>query len=119
MLQIDPAIMTGYPRLHLRGVRAKAWIDHKSWHLRGIDWQLWVERNGRMTSAKCPLQLEIESLLRSWLLRVSGIPLHTLTYTQLRLITEGKIAEAKRLHVRGYDILMHRPETKQAPYAEA
>jgi hypothetical protein len=115
MLQIDPAIMTGYPRLRLRGVCAPAWIEHRSWHLRGIDWQLWVERNGRMTSAKCPLRLEIESRLRSWLLQVSGMPLHTLTYTQLRLITEGKIAEAKRLHVRGHDTLMHRPDTRPIP----
>ncbi len=64
-----------------------------------------------MTSAKCPLRLEIESRLRSWLLRVSGLPLHTLTYTELRLITEGKIAEAHRIHVCGRDILMHRTET--------
>ena len=47
-----------------------------------------------MTSAKCPLRLEIESRLRSWLLRVSGMPLHTLTYIELRLVTEGKIPEA-------------------------
>src|SRR4051812_47192526 len=117
MLQIDPAIQTAYPRLHLQGVRAAAWIEHRSWHLRGVDWQLWVDRNGRVTSAKCPLRLEVESRLRSWLLRVSGMPLHTLTYTELRLITEGKIAEAKRLHVRGHDILMHRPETAPIPYA--
>ena len=72
-----------------------------------------------MTSAKCPLRLEIESRLRSWLLRVSGMPLNTLTYTQLRLITEGKITEAWRLHIRGHDTLMHRPETPQIPYASA
>jgi hypothetical protein len=88
-----------------------SWIEHRSWHLRGIDWQLWIERNGRVTSAKCPLRLEIESRLRSWLLRVSGMPLNTLTYTELRLIAEGKIPAAKRLHVRGQDILMHRLET--------
>jgi hypothetical protein len=86
---------------------------------RNLDWQLWIERNGRMTSAKCPLHLEIESLLRSWLLRVSGLPLNTLTYTELRLITEGKILEAKRLHVRGHDTLMHRPETSPTPYITA
>ena len=117
MLQIDPAIMTGYPRLHLQGMRVTAWIDHRSWHLRGVDWQLWIDRNGRMTSAKCPLRLEIEIRLRSWLLRVSGMPLHTLTYTQLRLITEGKIAEAKRLHARGLDTLMHRTDPGPIPYA--
>ena len=38
-----------------------------SFTLRGIDWQLWIERNGRVTTAKCPLRLEIESRLRSWL----------------------------------------------------
>jgi hypothetical protein len=119
MLQIDSTIQTAYPRLHLQGVRATAWIEHRSWHLRGVDWQLWVERNGRMTSAKCPLRLEIESRLRSWLLRVSGMPLSTLTYTQLRLITEGKIPEARCLHVRGRDTLMHRPETAPIPYASA
>src|SRR4051794_23687436 len=118
MLQIDPAIQTAYPRLHLQGVKAAAWIEHRSWHLRGVDWQLWIERQGRMTSAKYPLRLEIESRLRSWLLRVSGMPLHTLTYTELRLITEGKIAEAKRLRVRGQDILMHRPETAPIPSAK-
>jgi hypothetical protein len=119
MLQIDPAIQTFYPRLHLHGVKATAWIEHRSWHLRGHDWQLWIERKGRMTSAKCPLRLEIESRLRSWLLRVSGMPLHTLTYTQLRLITQGKIAEAKRLHTRGHDTLMHRLETPTLPHASA
>ena len=117
MLQINPAIQTSYPRLHLHGAKATAWIERRSWHLRGIDWQLWIERNGRVTTAKCPLRLEIESRLRSWLLRVSGMPLHTLTYTELRLITEGKIPEAKRLHVRGRDTLMHRPETAPIPSA--
>ncbi len=115
MLQIDQDIMTGYPSLNLQGVRAAAWIEHRSWHLRGLDWQLWIERKGRMTGAKCPLRLEIESRLRSWLLRVSGMPLNTLTYTQLRLIAEGKIPEARRLHVRGHDTLMHRPETAPIP----
>jgi hypothetical protein len=110
MLRITPAPPNSYPRLRLQGVRATAWIEHRSWHLRGVDWQLWIERGGRITSAKCPLRLEIESLLRSWLLQVSGMPLYTLMYTELRLITEGKIAEAKRLHVRGHDTLMHRLE---------
>jgi hypothetical protein len=119
MLQISSTPHNGYPRLLLQGVRAPAWIDHRSWHLRGVDWQLWIERNGRMTSAKCPLRLEIESRLRSWLLQVSGMPLHTLTYTQLRLITEGKIPEAKRLHIRGHDTLVHRLETPTLPHASA
>jgi hypothetical protein len=117
MLQIAATHHSGYPRLLLQGVRAAAWIDHKSWHLRGVDWQLWVECKGRMTSAKCPLRLEVESRLRSWLLRVSGMPLHTLTYTELRLIAEGKIPEARRLHARGHDTLMRRLETPPVPHA--
>jgi hypothetical protein len=117
MLHIDPAIMTAYPRLHLQGVRVPAWIEHRSWHLRGIDWQLWIERNGTPTRAMCQLRLEVESRLRSWLLRVSGMPLHTLTYTELRLIAEGKIPAAKRLHVRGRDTLIHRPDTAPIPLA--
>ena len=43
------------------------------------------------------------------------MPLSTLSYGQLRLIAEGKSLEARRLHVRGHDTLMHRPET--APIA--
>ena len=77
MLQIDPAIQSAYPRLHLQGVPAPAWIDHRSWHLRGVDWQLWVERKGRMTSAKCPLRLEVESRLRSWLSGERVAPPHS------------------------------------------
>ena len=98
-----------------------AWIEHRSWHLRGLDWQLWIERKGRMTSAKCPLRLEIESRLRSWLLRVSGMPLNTLTYTQLRLITEGKIPEARRLHIRSssYDCAHGGEVRRQATLARS
>jgi hypothetical protein len=118
MLQIATTPHNGYPRLLLQGVRASAWIDHRSWHLRGVDWQLWVERNGRMTSAKCPLRLEIESKLRSWLLRECGVPLHTLSYEELRLIAEGKVREALRIHVRRLDTLMHRTDTPPIPYAK-
>ena len=56
--------------------------------------------------------------IRHWAeVRVSGMPLHTLTYTELRLITEGKIPEARRLHVCGHNTLMHRPKTAPIPYA--
>src|SRR4051812_37666851 len=52
---------THHPRLLLRGVRAPAWIVHRPSPNGGSDWQLWIKRKGRMTSAKCPLRLEIES----------------------------------------------------------
>ena len=45
-----------------------------------------------MRSARCVSRSR--SRLRAWLLRVSGLPLDTLTYTELRPIIEGKIAKA-------------------------
>ena len=117
MLRIDPRPTGGHLRVHIDGVPAKAWIEHQPWRHGSPDWTLWYERHGRLARGKCQLRLQIESQLRSWLLRVSGMPLHTLTYTELRLIAEGKIPEARRLHVRGCDTLMHRPETAPIPYA--
>ena len=39
------------------------------------------------------MEVEIESKLRSWVLRQCGVPLFTLSYEELRLITEGKIRD--------------------------
>ena len=57
-------------------------------------------QGGRQTTVT-----EIESRLRSWLLRELKIPLSTLSYTELRLIAEGKREEARRLHARGLNTL--------------
>jgi hypothetical protein len=46
------------------------------------------------------------------------VPLYTLTYEELRLIAEGKVREALRIHVRGLDTLMHRTDTPPIPYAK-
>jgi hypothetical protein len=43
------------------------------------------------------------------------VPPYTLTYEELRLIAEGKVREALRIHVRGHDTLMHRPGTPPMP----
>jgi hypothetical protein len=118
MLRVAPAPNSVFPRLYLQGVRAKAWIEHKPWRSGGTDWQLWIERNGTLTRAKCPLRIEIESLLRSWLLRECKLPLSTLSYTELRLIAEGKREEARRLHAYGLNLLMPRIETPPIPYAK-
>jgi hypothetical protein len=45
------------------------------------------------------------------------VPLHTLTYEDLRLITEGKIREAWRTHVRGHDTLMRARTLPRPCYA--
>jgi len=100
-------------------VRAKAWIEHKPWRYGGTDWQLWIERGGTVTRAKCPLRIELESLLRSWLLRECKMPLHTLSYTELRLIAEGKHEEARRLHAHGLNLLMPRIEPAPIPHVSS
>jgi hypothetical protein len=43
------------------------------------------------------------------------MPFGTLACTQLRLVTEGKIPEARRLHARGHDTLLHRLGTRPTP----
>jgi hypothetical protein len=48
-------------------------------------------------------------------LKECGVPLVTLTYEELRLIAEGKVREAMRIHVRGHDTLMHRLDTHPMP----
>ena len=116
MLRIEPKARGGYPHIRIDGVPAKAWIEHKPWRHGSTDWTLWYERQGRLARGKCQLRLEIESRLRSWLLLVSGMPLHALTYAEPRLITEGRIPEARRLHARGRDTLMRRPDTPPVPY---
>jgi hypothetical protein len=97
---------------------ATAWIEHKPWRYGHADWQLWIERDQRVTRGKCPPRLEIESRLRSWLLRECKLPLYTLSYDELRLIAEGRHEEARRIHARGLDTLMHRTDTPPIPYAK-
>ncbi len=124
MLEAVPNPGTSFPRLRIqqRVQRAwvEAWIVHKApERVGGTDWELWVKRNGAFSRSKCQLRLEVESLLRSWLLRECRVPLSTLTYDELRLIAEGKVREALRTHVRGLDTLMHRTETAPIPHVSA
>lgn len=106
-----------HPRLLLRGVPATAWIEYEPRLKGSLDWTLWFVRQGRYARGKCQLRLEIESKLRSWLLRECRVRLHTLSYEELRLIAEGKVREALRVHARGLDTAMRRPETGPIPYA--
>ena len=86
MLRVISQPGSAYPRLFLDGVRVKAWIEHSPSLQDRSDWTLWYEHSGRLARGKCQLRLLIESKLRSWLLEVCGVPLHTLTYEELRLI---------------------------------
>ena len=72
-----------YPHILIEGVPVKAWIEHRPWRYGTTDWQLWYERGGRLARGKCQLRLEIESKLRSWLLRECKMPLSTLSYSEL------------------------------------
>jgi hypothetical protein len=118
MLEISPT-PSSHPRLFLRGVPTTAWIEYHPTFKSSLDWTLWFERQGRYARGKCQLRLLIESKLRSWLLQECGVPLYTLTYEELRLIAEGKVREALRIHVRGHDTLMHRIETTPIPHGSA
>jgi hypothetical protein len=118
MLEIS-STPSSRPRLFLRGVPATAWIEYHPTFKDALDWTLWFERQGRYTRGKCQLRLLVESKLRSWLLQECGVPLHTLTYEELRLLAEGKVREALRLHVRGHDTLMHRTDTAPIHYGSA
>ena len=119
MLRIASTPLKAFPRLLIQGVRATAWIEHKPWRYGHPDWQLWIERDGRLSRGKCPLRLEIESRLRSWLLRELKIPLSTLSYTELRLIAEGRGEEARRIHAYSINTLMPRLETPPIPHVSA
>jgi hypothetical protein len=114
MLEISPTT-SSHPRLFLRGVPTTAWIEYHPTFKSSLDWTLWFERQGRYARGKCQLRLLIESKLRSWLLQECGVPLHTLTYEELRLIVEGKVRDALRIHVRGQDTLMHRLDARPMP----
>jgi hypothetical protein len=55
------------------------------------DWVLFIKRgNEPARSGKCPTQLEIESHLRSWLLRHHKRRLFSTRFADLRRIAEGK-----------------------------
>ena len=103
MSEVASTARNEFPRLFIHGVPATAWIQRKLPPLQGNDWMLWFERQGRQTHGKCPLHLEIESRLRSWLLREFKMPLSALSYDELRLIAEGKGNEARRIHAHGLD----------------
>ncbi len=115
MLRVISQPGSAYPRLYLDCVPVKAWIEHSPWRYGSTDWQLWYEREGRLARGKCQLRLEIESKLRSWLLRRCRVPLNTLSYEELRLVAEGKIREALRLHAQGIEALMPRPVPPPIP----
>lgn len=116
MLRIMSTANGGYPRIHIEGAPAKAWIEHQAWRHGSPDWTLWYERQGRLARGKCQLRLEIESRLRAWLLEHHRLPLRTLSFEELRLIAEGKGSAARRAHSRSLSILMPRLDTPRIPY---
>lgn len=85
-----------YPRIHIDGVRAQAWIEHKPCQYGSTDWSLWFERQGRLARGKCQLRLEIESRLRGWLLRRYRLRLRTLSFDELRRVAAGEGARVAK-----------------------
>lgn len=93
MLKIDPSLHRERPYLRILQGRAEAWIAPRLWRYGSTDWDIWVVRNGTPSRAQCQLHLEVESLLRSWLIRKYHVPLRRLSYEELRGIAEGKARE--------------------------
>ena len=79
----------GEPRLYLRhpSLSAEAWIEraHSPALYPHTDWTLWYRRapHEPLRMHKSQLRLELESVLRAWLLRRYGRRLYALTFREL------------------------------------
>ncbi len=92
MLTLRHSDFLGETQLAIRTSRGEAWIariPRRSPDER-INWQLWVRErpDSPARTAKCPLQLEVESQLRSWLLRRYRRRLRMLDFAELCHIAE-------------------------------
>src|SRR5919205_4068852 len=83
-------------QLDIQSQYGRAWIEHYpklSENLERLgeipDWRLWVEREGKPSLSKSPTRLLIESQLRAWVLRHSKRCLATLTFAELKRVTQG------------------------------
>ena len=86
MLHLWQHPRTGETRLCIRGVSAEAWISAEvprgeARHGRG--WVLWVRTGKNLTLENCPARLEVQSLLRAWLIQRYRKPLFTLSFAEL------------------------------------
>jgi hypothetical protein len=91
---------TGELRLYVQGTSAEAWISAEmpSGQARhGRDWVLWVRSGGRLTLENCQARLQVQSLLRAWLLQRYHRPLLLMSFDELhRLACEsGRRSETK------------------------
>ena len=90
----------GETRLYILVPRGEAWIarvPRRSPEER-CNWRLWVRHGSGIPprTGKSPLQLEIESRLRAWLLRRYRRPLFTLTFEELCTLAEREGRAALR-----------------------
>lgn len=79
---------TGEPRLYVQhpALAAEAWIEpaHSYGSYPGADWVLWYRLPHRPACThKCQLRLEIESVLRAWLLRTHRRRLYSMSFGDL------------------------------------
>jgi hypothetical protein len=96
MLTFHHSNVTDETRLYITIPRGKAWIAHiprrSPEHI--VDWNIWVrlDKSDVGRSAKSPLKVEVESALRSWLLRRYRRFLKTVSFSDLCRIAEAEAA---------------------------
>ena len=87
-------------RLHILYEGAETWISQipRRHPDQKINWQLWVRHKPGLPArtGRSPLQLEIESRLRAWLLRRYRRCLRMLDFAKLCLIAEREARTAQR-----------------------
>src|SRR5215213_4857425 len=62
MLTAVPTPVAGRHNLRVNIPGPEAWIMRKAWS-RVPDWELWIERKGRLSRGQCQQRLDIESRL--------------------------------------------------------
>ncbi len=90
-------------RLYIRSrdISAEAWISqgipdgaYASSARHGSDWVLWVRQGQRLTLENCPARLQVQSLLRAWLIQRYRRPLFLMRFDELhRIATSDRRVE--------------------------
>jgi hypothetical protein len=96
---------TGELRLYIQGVSVEAWISqekpaglqHPSVR-HGEDWVLWVRHGKTLTLENCPARLQVQSVLRAWLLQTYHRPLFAMRFGELHRIAQ--LQGARSVHLR-------------------
>src|SRR5687768_10657624 len=81
--------------IRIRGVSSEAWISPAPaqtgtnlFARRGPDWVLFVRSGDHLTLQMCPARLQVQSLLRAWLLQKYRRPLFIMSFADLQKLAK-------------------------------